>query len=236
MRAFVVSMGVLLSGVVQAQGESAPPLVTKPNWSVGAGIGLGESGFALAGLSGLLGGLGGVSSAYVSTPRLSFERLLSERVALVFGLAANHQAGVLPVFLTSSEPGGVLQRSTSSSSAALSVGPRWVVTTPQSPIAVSVFAMASAGYATLSYGDAGEEPQGAHSFLFGILGGLAIERMLIDRLALRIQTQIISANFARRFEQTTLTPTVLGSARTYGSAWSQVSVVPLPSVELRLYF
>lgn len=235
MRTLAVSIVVLLSQVARAEDVATAPTTDtpQPKWSVGAGIGLGESSYA--GVGGLIGGLGTVYSPLAPTPRLSFERVFSEHFALGLGLMASYQSGEQPIYGTSLGS-AIGQQSTSSSSVAVSVGPRWPLTDPASPIAFSLYAAATAGYATMSLGNPGDEPLGGHSFSFGINGGLAVERMLIDRLALRITAQMVRATLGRNFVQTTSTPTVLGSAVTQASTATQISAVPSPSIELRFYF
>ncbi len=50
------------------------------------------------------------------------------------------------------------------------------------------YAVGSAGYASASYGTPSDMSQGGHTWSFGLSGGVAVERQLIERLSLRIQT------------------------------------------------
>ncbi len=237
MRSFAILISVL-SAFAHAEETSAvsTTITAQPKWSLGAGIGFGDSSFAFGGL-GALGGLGGFGwwyQAFTPTPRLSFERIFSEHFVLGLGLTASYEVGSSPTF------GPVIAGSTlsrnESGSTAISLFPRWILTNADSPVAFSVYAAATGGYAAVRIGYPEEEPQIGRSYSVGLNGGITLERMLIERLALRISTQIVHATLAQNFIQSTSTPAVLGSAVTQTSTTAQASVVPSPSIELRLYF
>jgi hypothetical protein len=227
----------MLSVVVQAQ-EVTPTAEpsTAPRWSLGAGVGFGDSGLIITGLGGVLGGL---SSPQASLPsaRLAFERILGDRLVLGLGLTASYSSGEFPMSVVSQSGDPVtLQTKNESGSVALTLAPRWILTEPTFPVALSVYAALTGGYSANSVGAAGLEEQGGHAFFASLSGGVAVERMLIERLAIRISTQILRASLSRNFTKTTLTPSVVGSATTQFSTAEQFGFAPSPSVELRLYF
>lgn len=197
----------------------AAPAVSWPRWSVGTGLGLFD-GVGLAALGGLagqggLGGLGGLSVINPSpTPRLTFERLFGEHVALALGVFGDYQS----IQESNFERGGV---------GAL-LGPRFILTNPDAVVAVSAYAAA-----LVSYSIADLSQFSSSSLTIGGAGGLALERWLIERLAIRIQVQLIRATWS---ETQSRAESALGGVQSLWAHSTQVSFIPGPSVELRLYF
>lgn len=172
-------------------------------------------------------GVNGAAPPYSPTPVLTFERILSERLSLLLGLAGSYSGG--PIY--SSEP-PINQRS---GGLTASLGPRFVLSDASLPVAVSVYVAGSAGYAAASYGTPSDMSQGGHTWSFGASGGVAVERQLINRLALRIQTQLVRATLDQSFTRFPMTP-LSGTVQERNDTSLRVSFLPSPSVELRLYF
>lgn len=201
----------------------AAPVASWPRWSVGTGLGLFDgvsSGLAVGGLGGLagaggLGGLGGLSTLNLSpTPRLTFERLFGEHVALALGVFGDYQSVQEAAF----ERGGV----------GAVIGPRFIITNPDAPVAVSAYTAALVSYAITDLSQFGSSTTSV-----GGVGGLALERWLIERLAIRIQVQLLRATWS---ETKSWADSALGGRQVVWSHSTQVSFIPGPSVELRLYF
>jgi hypothetical protein len=197
----------------------AAPAVSWPRWSVGTGLGLfdGVAVGAIGGLAGQggLGGLGGLSVLSPSpTPRLTFERLFGEHVALALGIFGDYQSVQESKF----ERGGV---------GAL-FGPRFILTNPDAVVSVSAYAAA-----LVSYSLSDLVQFSSSSLTIGGAGGLALERWLIERLAIRIQVQLIRATWS---EIQSRVDSALGGVQSAWAHSTQVSFIPGPSVELRLYF
>lgn len=202
------------------------PVPSWPRWSVGTGVGLfdgapvgllgGGLGSLGGGGTGGLGGLGGLSVvAFAPAPRLTFERLFGEHLAMGLGVVGDYQS----VAQTRFERGSV----------SVLVGPRWIITNPDAPVAVSAYAAGLFGYGVIDFGDS----KGT-TLTVGGVGGLALERWLIERLAVRLQVQLIRAtwNESQTSLASPLNPVPAGST----SNSTQVSFIPGPSLELRLYF
>lgn len=232
-----VAAVTLFSLLAQAQEVTTTTEPAMPaRWSAAAGVGFGDSGLIIAGVG---SGLGGLSSLQASVPsgRLAFERILTDRFSVGLGLSASYSSAESPLTLLNQNGESLsVQSKSEGGSVALTLAPRWILTEPTFPVAFSVYAAVTGGYSANSFGAVGFEGQGSHAFFASLSGGVAVERMLIDRLAIRISTQILRASVSRSFAKTTATPTVLGSSTTQFSTSAQLGLAPSPSVELRLYF
>lgn len=204
-------LGVLVVSFSLFSGQVASPAVEAPpaRWSVGTGLGLFE-GTGLAALGSLSGGLLNTALLNVSpAPRVTFERLINDRLTLGLGLVAQYGKAV---------EGGTEQGSVSAL-----LGPRWIFTNPESPIALSGYVAGLVGYGVVAV----SQVAGGTLTLGGVIGA-ALERVLIDRLALRLQLQLLRVTWSESWQTGALAAQV--------SHNTQVSFIPGPSLELRFYF
>jgi len=117
---------------VSPNSPPAAPAVSWPRWSVGTGFGFFDA-VGTTSLAGSLGGLGGLSTVSASpTPRLTFERLFGEHVGLMVGLFGDYQS-IKEANIERGSVGGLL-------------GPRFIITNPDAPVAVSAYAAALLAY------------------------------------------------------------------------------------------
>lgn len=209
-----------------------PPLAEAkadpPRWSLGTGVGVGFGGFTYVGsLSAVgaapagAGGLGALGSlGGTITPSVSLERVFTPRFALGLGLDGTI-ATTTVVAGASSLMGRV----------GLGVSPRFTLTSEQSPVAFTVYATAFASYSAADY-----VQSEAQTLWLGLLGGVALERRLVERVALRVQAQFLRVGFSRWWAATTV-PAADGSPTQQPSVGSSFNAgfEPVPSVELRLY-
>ncbi len=173
------------------------PAVTEPKekplrgWNVGAGLGYGGS-LAYA------GALAGVESS--PEYRSSLERRLWSRTWLAFNLQFSYDAYEEPISSDSPDAREKLNRRYTSQGALL--GLRQVVA--KSVVELSLFAGVFAAHASYSGDDLRPGESGYFSNLpgsnrssLGALFGLAVERELIDDLALRLSLDVASARVSR---------------------------------------
>ncbi len=212
---------------------SPPPIAPKPlpNWNAGAGIFAGgDSLFGFSGFSGL---------AALSAPTYgaAFERRVGPRTWLALNAMGSYDSRDVPVTPADEPPirGAAAVHSLSGS---LLLGLRHEIV--QSLVTVSVFAAgvisaqrirpdtlrSSESYQGLQY-----SPSNARSV--GFVGGMTVERQLIEALALRLSLDLASLSFSRTTTETidglgVGTPTSF-SARRFG-------VAVRPGLQLHFYF
>jgi hypothetical protein len=207
---------------------AAPPFV--PTWSLGAGLTLGSQYFGgLLGTGGLgvLGGLGTLTYAYPGiAPNVSIERAFSSRFALGLGLEA--------AVGTSTTVGSTLPAPTAVS-VNLGVSPRFTLTPRSAPVAFTVFATVFAGYSTFSYPVTEDRTTSSKAFSLGAAGGMALEKRFLERLAVRVQAQLVRLGFVRTWATLPTVPGPLAAENSTVNSSFNASLIPSPSIELRLY-
>lgn len=220
---------------VSASVDASPPAPAEtalaPTWSIGAGLGFGFFVGGIGTLPGALpsapGGLGLWSGGLA--PSVSIERMFSHRFALGFGLE-----GTVTTSSTvgSSQPGPLF------GGASLGVSPRFTVSPEPWPVALTVFATTFlGGYAgSSSFGSEGVLGRSEFQNLqLGLSGGLALEKRFFERLAVRIQAQLIRVTFTRAWQTLPqMADVAIVPLRSVGSSFS-AGFAPAPSIELRLY-
>lgn len=214
-----------------AQPASSPPAPARPapppplrNWNLGAGL------FASG------EGLAGAFSQTAPTYQTALERRLGDHTWLALDARFSYQTFERPNVATSDNPNPSATSRFEMSNATLLLGARQVFV--DGVVDVSGYAAVLAGYHDIS-GDA-LEALGALSLLgggdgydLGLLAGIAVERELLDALALRLSMDLASARLSsdeaqyRGLAGDTQT-TELGSAR--------AALVLRPGLQLHFYF
>jgi opacity protein-like surface antigen len=223
----------LFAPLLASAQEPVPPPVAppaeEPPWNVGAGLFVSTSGVAV--------GTTATGSARLVVPvgRASLERRLAQGTWLVLGLSGSYtDESAEP----SSQPANTRIRvDTSNSSAALSAGVRWSL--------ASVGGVQLSGLGLLTYGYTGtalstETTQNGTTTTttgkssanqFGVAGGLALEKGLTDRLALRFAVSVLRLAYA---SGTSLDDPINGTRSNIGGVLASIGFDP--AIELRLYF
>ena len=202
-----------------------------PNWNVGAGIFAG--GDSLFGFS----ALSGVSALTAPTYGAAFERRVGPRTWLALNAMGSYDSRDVPI-TPADEPPVRSAAAVHSLSGSFLLGLRHEIV--QSLVNVSVFAAgvisaqrvrpdtlrSSESYQGLQY-----TPSNARSV--GFVGGMTVERQLIEALALRLSLDLASLSFSRTTTETidglgVGTPTSF-SARRFG-------VAVRPGLQLHFYF
>lgn len=230
MRTLTLSAVLLLTLPAFSEEPAAPAPELATPWSVGAGLGFGTGDFisgatvipvmspsGLAGLSSL--GAVGVQTV----PRVSFERRLSERLALGGSLSIGGSSEKSSWMYT----GPYLNTSWSGAAA---IGPRWTLTEATAPVAVLAYVDALGGLSSSNYSLAPAEPVELQGFSLGLAGGLGVERVLVPNLSLRIQAQLARVAWTRTF----MSGNSQQSAQ-YSTSF-RASAAPSAFAELRLAF
>lgn len=213
-----------------AQEPVPPPLASdEPAWNVGAGLFVSSTGVAV--------GTTATGSARLVVPvaRASLERRLAPGTWLVLGLSGSYtDESAEP----SSQPANTrLRVDTANSSAALSAGVRWTL--------ANVGGVHLSGLGLLTYGYTGttlstETTQNgvtttttgkSSANQFGVAGGLALEKNLTERLALRFAVGVLRLAYA---SGTSLDDPINGTRSNIGGVLASIGFDP--SIELRLYF
>ncbi len=195
---------------------TVPATIDAPRWSVGFG-------YAPAVVTVLTStrGIGGLAS---SSPRLSttIERRVGDATWLGFQLGG-HYSDFRPEYGQDSEQGGLSAQ----------LGVRHVLN-PKGLVEVSLWGAATADYWTISYPSPSEQVPDAISsgrgFTVGVVGGLALERELVQGLALRLSSSVAQAHWGKTFEWTS------GSDFRHTSESGSVSLAFAPMLELRYAF
>jgi hypothetical protein len=229
--------------VPAAQPVEAPASAAPARWSLGAGVSFGS--YYLGGASPLPAyapvGAAGVSYPILSTsvPAVvaSVEHELANRAWLFFGVTAS---GTWNDYDTNAQPSsysGSL-RHAEGQSGSVELGVRGVVTPEGSPVTVSWLGSVEAGVAHakgaiefLATPSVYEQRYEARRLAANV--GLAVERALGDRLAVRVATPLASVFYSdgeQRVESPGAGP-VLTKAKSVGA-----SFVVAPRLELRVFF
>lgn len=210
-----------------------------PTWSLGAGLSYSFGG-GLLGLGGLgtaaPGGLGGLTVlAYPSlVPNVSLERAFSNHFALGLGV----EAGVSTTSMV-----GATRPNPVSGSIAIGLSPRFTLTSASAPVAFTVFATLATGYSSSGAVFSTGTPTpvdvswSSQALSVGVLGGIALEKRFFERLAVRVQAQLARVSLNRGWSASQSLDQSTGAvvdARSVGSVVN-ASLVPSPSIELRLY-
>jgi hypothetical protein len=141
---------------------------TPPRWSLGAGVSFGGSSVATA----------------------SLERAVGERTWLVFGVAGSmtrERADVTSGLGTELGSDGW--------DAVGSIGVRRAVTSADAPVTVSLHAVLEGGAHRRSVEVGAVTEREERGWLAGASGGLAVERALADRLAVRVFTSLVGVRY-----------------------------------------
>lgn len=222
MRTCFMLAAIFLSSVCRADDSTGVSEKTPvAHWSIGAGYGFFEY------TGGIAAGVVGAAPPYAPTPVLAVERILSDRLSLLLGFTGAYSSG--PVLYSS--PPTTLHTGTLTAS----LGPRFVLTDTSFPVGVSIYAAGSVGYASTRYEVPEDMAQGGHTWSFGVIGGVAVERQLIEHLSLRIQAQLVRATLDRSFTRLPVTP-LSSTSQDRADTSFRVSGMPSPSLELRLSF
>ncbi|MBM4776425.1 MAG: hypothetical protein GQE15_01870 [Archangiaceae bacterium] len=209
----------------------------EPTWSLGAGLsytfgggllGLGALGTASGGLGGLT-----VASSPSLTPNVSLERAFSSHFALGLGV----EAGTNSISVV-----GVPQRTLPSGSVAIGLSPRFTLTKTSAPVAFTLFATLATGFAgsgsvvSILTPTPMEVTSSTQTFAVGATGGIALEKRVFERLAVRIQAQLARVSLNRFWTTSQLSDSEGGvvNSRNVASVVN-ANLVPSPSIELRLY-
>jgi hypothetical protein len=222
-------LAVLVLAPTLALAQPAEPPVPA-DWNIGAGIGLADLTFSSPST-----GVGSLLYAPAPSVSASLERVLGDRTWLVFGVSASgtREKYDLPASASSLPAGasGTL-RDQDSASGAAAVGLRGVVTPPGGFVAVSWLASFEAGFTHISQtvasasGDLSDRYD--LRFVGGVLG-LAVERALAERLALRLATPIARVQYGTTEQRSQMGDVTKGTI-------TGLAVVVAPRLELRLYF
>ncbi len=236
MRVTPLAVGVvcLLAAAPARAQEASPPASTTagPQWSLGAGLSLGT--LTVSGTSTSAFGLGG--SSLISTPQVSvgLERRVAPKVVLLLGLAAAMSStGSSPENLPA---GSSAVAGTAHQSISVSVGARQVLLGEAALVALS-------GYVALTFGYARQDQFSASSSggttfssstvtnlgSVSLVGGISLERTLLEQLALRLNLSVLSAGYSAGRSPTS----IIGAANVSGFS---LGVVIQPGLELRMYF
>lgn len=222
---FVV-VGVRAFADPVAAGPAERPLA--PTWSIGAGLSFGFGGLAFGGGLGSIPGatpsLGGLIAVSGASPSVSLERMFSHQFALGVGLEGN---------VSTNSTVGSAQRPVAGG-ASLGLSPRFTPSPESWPVALTFYATSSVGWNAGGFESvAGRQEYQQLQLALG--GGIALEKRFFERLAVRVQAQLLRVTFFRTWNSIPLAvsdETII--SRSVSSSFS-AGLVPAPSMELRLY-
>jgi hypothetical protein len=189
------------------------------------------------------------TAAQVPTASLSLERKLGPRLSLLVGIAGN-------VSSSTARPQGLPEQLsvatvTQAQQVLLAVGVRGQLLSPAAPIALSVHAILSFGYARtvtsetvvltlpLSGAQTQSDTQTVNGGTVGLGAGLALERRLLEQVALRLTLGLLQASYS---SGRGITPVPQGDNSTGLLVTPQaisgftVGIAFQPGLELRVYF
>ncbi len=212
-------------------------------WSIGAAVGA----VLFSAVEGTASNL--QPAVLIPTASLSLERKLGPRLSLLVGVAGSVSG------LTAKPQGLPEQVSvatvTQAQQVLLAVGVRGQLLSPTAPVALSVHAILSFGYArsvisetvSLTFPLNGSQTmtqmQTINGGTVGLGAGLALERRLIEQVALRLTLGILQASYSAGRGTT---PTVASGGNTDVTVTPQaisaftVGIAIQPGLELRVYF
>lgn len=231
-------LALLLLASSAALAEGATPVPEHP-WSIGAGLGFGSyplgsltPGASLVGISS--SGIGSLYGAPAAV--LDVERLLSPQTALLAGLSIQASSRSIPA--DSVPTGSSAYTSSTFLGAAALIGLRREVTDLASVVQVSLYGALSLGFATQSQdytqrsgnGTATVTTDSNNLFQFALLGGLVVEKPLMERLALRLTAHLFTSAYSIGKSQ------AAASAPSYTTSGFDLRLGVDPTIELRLAF
>ena len=203
---------VLCAGSALAQDTETTTTTTTatdtaaPRWSLGAGVGFGQV-IVVDDNGGPLSALGGLGL----TPQASLEYRLQEQLALVLGASTN--------ITTVSPEGG---DGDTNFGVGVRLGLRRFLA-GSGPTRLSLHGLVALGYSSRAgFGNAQTSLDFTQA---GLIGGLAVDRELIEGLTLRLATDVAGVSF------TSISADTGGSVDSFG-----VNLGLAPSLELRLAF
>ncbi len=225
-----IRLTVLLAVALPCAAVAQEGARAAPSWSLGAGV---QFGGILASSSPLIiGNTFVVSVPSTPSPVVSLERRVGERTWLAVGLAGSFES------LTGDRISPALTiSSVRTAGIALSTGLRFPVTRPAAPVEVSLLALGELGYSTwrIAYSPAiASATDDVYAVSAGASLGLAVERELLDRLAVRIATSLLRASWSYAHDAGIANPLTFAPATHVNSFSVGVNLVPL--LELRLAF
>ncbi len=224
-------LAVLLAVALPCAAVAEEGARAAPSWSLGAGV---QFGNVLTLNNPVFVGSPPFGPILPSTPSavVSLERRVGERTWLAVGFAGSFESrsgGDYPPYLNVS--------STRAAGVALSAGLRFPITRPAAPVEVSLLALGELGYSTtrIEYSAAiANAIDDAYAVSAGASLGLAVERELLDRLAVRIATSILRASWSYAHDAGIANPLSFVPAAHVNSFAVGVNLVP--QLELRLAF
>jgi hypothetical protein len=136
-----------------------------------------------------------------------------------------------------------MRPSPASGSVALGISPRFTLTSETAPVAFTVLATVFTGYSGASSVISVNTPNpieltgSSQALSVGVLGGVALEKRFFERMAVRIQAQLARVALNRYWNAGQSINQSTGDVIDNRSVVSVVnaSLVPSPSIELRLY-
>jgi hypothetical protein len=219
--------------------HEARPIPDEPGWQLGAGLGLGSSNV----VSNNTGGLSGLSPSLA----LALERRLGPATWLGLGAAGtfSHQSGDGTSFVgsTGGDTSGGTKLATDTSAFGASVGLRQVLT-PHEPVELSLTASGSLlyGYTVVtttfsagSFGTDSSQTAKAKVLTAGLTLGVAAEKPLTDRLALRLALGVLGLSYSRSSIENT-NSTDPSSVSTNGNSGFSFGLQPEAALTLRFLF
>ncbi|MGA9521141.1 MAG: hypothetical protein WBV82_06740 [Myxococcaceae bacterium] len=205
-------------------------------WSVGAGLG---AGFFLDPAPVQLSPVGALPVASLPAAQVNVEKKIGPRVSLMLGVLGSFQDSSLDA-----QPDLAVRSSSRRGSAGASAGMRFRVTGDDAPVDVSVFGALNVGYAAVSEERVAIDPPSAGgaadaSYVSDIIGGglnagFSVERMLVDRLSVRLNASVFQATYSDL--EMRLSSTSLPTDTLDGGAVFNANLLIRPGIELRMYF
>jgi hypothetical protein len=215
---------------------AVPP--APPDWSLGAGVGLGVS--ALGGLSGVQA----LQSPPTPALRLSFEHRVGDSTWLILNAVALTSASNEPIESINGNSGGLGAFGTPTrttlavrdSRVSALLGVRQVMV--HAVVDLSLYGAVFASYESFSgddlrSGEVVQQTPGSNADTFGIVGGLAVERELIPNLAVRLTADLVQANTTKT---NVASSDGLGNVTTTKFVGNTVGLILSPSLDLQFYF
>lgn len=229
-------LGVLVLAPTLALAQPAdPPSSAAPGWSIGAGVSTGYL-LSFTGGIGLLAGYSyAVTPASVPAVSASLERAVGSETWFFFGFsAAAQRERYEPPPSAVSSSATLTDRDTAAG--AVELGLRGVVTPASAPVTVSYLASVEGGLAhstsTVNFVGVGNRDERTDAWSAALNVGLAVERTLGDRLAVRVATPLVRVSYAHSKARI---DSGAGPEDTTGSV-AGASLVLAPRLELRVYF
>jgi hypothetical protein len=206
-------------------------------WSIGTGISISSAGLVFGDAHAAVCCYTGFFPSGLPAVSLSLERLIDPSTALMVGATGEAQTRSTPATII--QPGSTVTTGTSMFAASLLAGVRRELTDPEAPFPVSVRAALLVGYGMAIQESTSANSNGVRSvssnvleraYHVGVLAGIAVDKLLAERLTLRIAAQLFSAGYSK----TTLPQNTTGTEVTVSGLDVRLAIDP--SIELRLAF